>query len=72
MYLVIILFLFRNLNAKLKFKKHAAEQMGIALPPTPPNMFIYSSDRNVIFDFFGIVFKKFISRLWGFNRIYFN
>jgi len=39
--------------------------MGIALPPTPPNVFIYSSDRNVIFDFFGIVFKKFISRLWG-------
>jgi len=44
-------------------QKH--EQMGIALPPTPPNMFIYSSDRNVIFDVFEIVFKKFISRLWG-------
>ena len=50
---------------RTEVQKACNKQMGIPLPPTPPNMITYSSDRNVIFDFFEIVFKKFISRLWG-------
>ena len=50
---------------RTEVQKACNKQMGIPLPPTPPNMITYSSDRNVIFDFFEIVFKKFISMLWG-------